>query len=57
MGRTDPAIRPPVSRYFRIQGDLHGLCFYLVFCDPEDETVREIRSAEQFIQDAEAMAG
>ena len=56
LARTDPAIRPLVRRYYGIQAELHGECFYLGFCEPEDEMDREIRSTEQFIRDAEGLA-
>ena len=57
LAKVDAAVRPLVVRYFRIQAELHGECFYLGFCEPEDEMEQEIRACGQFISDAEALAG
>ena len=57
LASKDEAIRPLVERYYAFQAELHGECFYLGFCDPEEETGRRIRATEQFIRDVEALAG
>ena len=44
------------SRYYHVQGSLHGQCFYLGIFDPEEDEAL-IRRIEQYIEDAERLAG
>ena len=45
-----------VSRYYIRMGALHGECFYLGLCEPQEDVDRLIRETMDYIQDAEALA-
>ena len=45
-----------VRRYYTRQGTLHGHCFYMVLCDPIEETERRIRETADYIEDAQRLA-
>ena len=45
-----------VRRYYTRQGHLHGECFYLGLCDPQEEVERRIRETEAYIADAKQLA-
>jgi hypothetical protein len=46
-----------LARYFTRQGHLHGRCFYNSHCDPLEETERRIRETDDYIEDAQRLAG
>ncbi len=56
LASQDPEVRALVGRYFSRQGQLHGLCFYLGWCEPLSETTRRIRETIDYIRDAERLA-
>ena len=56
LASQDPSVRTLVGRYFSRQAQLHGLCFYLGWCEPMSETERRIRETIDYIQDAERLA-
>ena len=56
LARTDRALRPMRGRYFRRQAELHGSCFYLGSCEPEDEIERLIRETADYIDEAVRLA-
>ncbi len=45
-----------VRRYYTRQGLLHGECFYLGLCDPQEEVERRIRETGEYIADARELA-
>ena len=45
------------GRYYARQMHLHGDCFYSHRCDPVDDTLRVIRGTQEYIRDAERLAG
>ena len=53
----DKAVSSLARRYFSRQGRLHGACFYLGVCEPDDEVERRIRETAGYIRDAENLAG
>jgi hypothetical protein len=57
LAEADPEVRTLVGRYYTRQGQLHGMCFYLGFCNPMETTTRRIRETGQYIQDARHLAG
>ena len=57
LTQRDDRVQSLVNRYFSRQSSLHGDCFYLGICEPVDLIERRIRETNQYIQDAEALAG
>ena len=45
------------GRYYSRQMHLHGDCFYSNRCEPLEDTLRVIRDTEEYIRDAERLAG
>ena len=45
------------GRYYSRQMHLHGDCFYSNRCEPLEDTYRVIRGTEEYIRDAEQLAG
>lgn len=45
-----------VRRYYTRQGLLHGECFYLGLCEPQEEVERRIRETGDYIADARELA-
>ena len=45
-----------VRRYYTRQGLLHGECFYLGLCEPQEEVERRIRETGEYIADARELA-
>ena len=45
------------GRYYTRQMHLHGDCFYSRRCDPVEDTLRVIRGTQDYIRDAERLAG
>ncbi len=43
-------------RYYTRQGHLHGECFYLGLCEPQETVERRIRETTEFIADAKELA-
>ena len=56
LAKKDNAFRPLRSRYYQRQAELHGSCFYLGSCEPEDEIQRLIMETADYISEAEALA-
>ena len=56
LAALDMTIRPLVERYYAIQAELHGECFYLGFCDPEESTAERIRQTVGYIRETEDLA-
>ena len=56
LARTDRELRPLRGRYFRRQAELHGGCFYLGSCEPEDEIQQLIERTADYIREAEELA-
>ena len=56
LSQDDPGVRDLAPRYFQLQSVLHGECFYLGLCEPQDNTERLINEAAAFIQDAERLS-
>ena len=57
MVREDRTIRPLMQRYYALQEELHGECFYLGLCEPREETEELVRiEVPQFIETAEGLA-
>ena len=57
LAEADPEVKTLIGRYYTRQGQLHGMCFYLGFCNPMETTTRRIRETGQYIQDARHLAG
>ena len=57
LARENAAIAPLVGRYYTRIGQLHGECFYNGMCEPRDDTERRIRETDDYIRDAEGLAG
>ena len=57
MNEADPQVRAHhvVGRYYHAQKSLHGDCFYLGDCDPEEHTLHILRM-DEYIDDAESLA-
>ena len=53
----DAAVDALVGRYHTRASYLHGLCFYQGMCEPEDEVERRIRETQDYIRDAQELAG
>ena len=45
-----------VRRYYTRQGLLHGECFYLGLCEPQEEIERRIRQTRVYVADARELA-
>ena len=45
-----------VRRYYTRQGLLHGECFYLGLCEPQEEVERRVRETGDYIADAMELA-
>ena len=58
LASADPRVRELrlVGRYYHVQGQLHGDCFYLSRCQPEEDGPL-IRDVARYIGDAEDLAG
>ena len=58
LARADSRVRQLrlTGRYFHFQGALHGLCFYMGQCEPEEDGPL-IRDVDRYIRDAEDLAG
>ena len=46
-----------VGRYYTRIGFLHGECFYNGMCEPVEDTGRRIRETDDYIRDAQDLAG
>ena len=57
LSTEDHAVRPLRRRYHSKQSELHGACFYLGVCEPEDEVERRIRETAGYVDDAARLAG
>ncbi len=57
LRQVDPRVRELhlTNRYYHVQGSLHGDCFYLGHCDPEEDEAL-IRDVARYIADAERLA-
>ena len=56
LGGYYKEIRELISRYYTAQGSLHGECFYLGFCEPEELIRGQIYEVRDYIVDAEQLA-
>ena len=54
---SDDRLDNLVGRYYTRQGHLHGECFYLGLCSPEEETERRIRETVDYIAEVEELIG
>ena len=54
---SDARLDNLVGRYYTRQGHLHGECFYLGLCSPEEETERRIRETVDYIAEVEELIG
>ena len=53
VGRDDERLRSALQGHcYTRMAVLHGDCFYLGICEPEEETERLIRETDAYIQDA-----
>ena len=52
---SDDRLDNLVGRYYTRQGHLHGECFYLGLCSPEEETERRIRETVDYIAEVEEL--
>ena len=57
LAEADGAVSPLIGRYYSRQGHLHGTCFYLGICEPVSEVHRRIYQTDDYINDAERLAG
>ncbi len=57
LAKADGAVNSLVGRYYSRQGHLHGECFYHGICEPVPEVERRIRQTNDYINDAERLAG
>ena len=54
---SDDRLDNLVGRYYTRQGHLHGECFYLGLCSPEEETEWRIRETVDYIAEVEELIG
>ena len=54
---SDDCLDNLVGRYYTRQGHLHGECFYLGLCSPEEETEHRIRETVDYIAEVEELIG
>ena len=54
---SDDRLDNLVGRYYTRQGHLHGECFYLGLCSPEEETECRIRETVDYIAEVEEIIG
>ena len=57
LSTEDLVFRPLRRRYHSRQSELHGDCFYLGLCEPQEDVERRIRQTADYIADAENLAG
>ena len=57
LAGEDSNVSSLVGRYYSRQGILHGTCFYLGICEPASEVHRRIYQTDDYINDAESLAG
>jgi uncharacterized protein (UPF0332 family) len=46
-----------IGRYFTRESFLHGHCFYMGICEPQDQVERRIRETKEYIEDARRLSG